>query len=66
MKTPVYDLLMYGDPQALNRLWLYQKRWYDKGIALPDAPLEPPVTLHSIIEPLEEIEREMAKARSRE
>ena len=49
MKTPVYDLLDYKNPTMLNRLYLYQQHWYDKGITLPEVPDErAPLTIITI------------------
>lgn len=65
MKTSIYELLMYRNPQALADLDHYQRRWYDCCIQPPDTQFQSPVTLNTLIEPSEEIGQLMSQAPSR-
>ena len=64
MKLSVYELLEYGDPQALQNLHDYQKNNYGTGISKPQNTIQF-VTIDCRVEGLTEIAEIMSQAPSR-
>ena len=62
MQTPIYWLILWQNPQAIQDLDDYQRKNWGTHIDIPSDPFEKmPVSLHGQIENIEQIDRSMRR-----